>query len=332
MQFNIALIGGSGFIGTRLVKRLIESGHKIKILDKAQSQTYPDLWFETDVRDKSVLFSSFQRCDVIYNLAAEHRDDVTPRSLYDEVNVKGAENVCSVADELCIRKIIFTSSVAVYGFTSQETDESGELKPFNDYGRTKLEAEKVYQNWQGKGEGRSLTIVRPTVVFGEGNRGNVYSLLNQMANERFIMVGSGRNVKSMAYVENVAAFLSFSLNFGGGCRLFNSIDKPDFDMNTLVSVVRKQLGKTGDIGLRVPYVMGYVGGLFFDVISKLVKKRFPISAIRIKKFCSNTQFTSSKIKETGFVSPFTLEEGLNRTIQYEFINPRNENEVVFYTE
>lgn len=332
MKNNIALIGGSGFVGTSLTKRLINAGYNVRIIDKVRSLTYPHLWVEGDVRDKSSLLSTLKGCDVIYNLAAEHRDDVKPLSLYWDVNVKGAQNVCDSAEELGINKIIFTSSVAVYGFTERETDETGELRPFNEYGRTKLEAERVYQAWQNASPDRSLTIVRPTVIFGEGNRGNVYNLLNLIATGRFIMVGSGKNIKSIAYIENMSAFLFHAISFNSGCHLFNYIDKPDFDMNTFVSIVRRELGKGENIGFRIPYAVGYIGGLFFDIIARLLKKRFPISAIRIKKFCSNTQFTSSKIKDTGFIPPFTLAEGLRRTIQYEFLQPRREDEVVFYTE
>ena len=74
--------------------------------------------------------------DVVINLCAEHRDDVTPKSLYDEVNVQGSENLCNICSELGIKKIIFTSSVAVYGFAPVGTDENGKINYFNDYGRT----------------------------------------------------------------------------------------------------------------------------------------------------------------------------------------------------
>ena len=68
--------------------------------------------------------------------------------------------------EKAINKIIFTSTVAVYGFAGAGTDESGEIKPFNEYGRSKFEAEEIFRGWQ-KGQNSSLIIVRPTVIFGE---------------------------------------------------------------------------------------------------------------------------------------------------------------------
>lgn len=335
---EICVIGGSGFIGTRLCKRLMQAQEDFFIVDKKQSQTFPEKTVLCDVRSLNDLKKTIEG-NVIINLAAEHRDDVRPKSLYWEVNVKGAENVCKVAEEKGIDKIIFTSSVAVYGFTYKETFEDGDLNPFNDYGITKLEAEKVYTNWQKKAEDkRSLVIIRPTVVFGEGNRGNVYNLLNQMANGTFIMVGNGKNVKSMAYVENVA-FIEYSLSFGPGIHIYNYVDKPDFDMNTLIQTIYSELNKRNKPNkrnklnkrdIRIPYSVGLLAGKLFDFISLATGKRLPISSIRIKKFCSNTCFGTS-IPKTGFVPPISLKDGLIRTIHYEFLES-HPDDPVFVTE
>jgi nucleoside-diphosphate-sugar epimerase len=326
---NITIIGGSGFVGTRLTKRLLESGHNVRIADNQDSIKYPELRQYADVRDKATLIQALKNSDLVINLAAEHRDDVTPKSLYDDVNVKGAENVCTICEQLRIKKIIFTSSVAVYGFAPIGTDETGEINYFNDYGRTKWLAEGKYREWLKKDPENSLTIIRPTVIFGEQNRGNVYNLLKQIADSRFLMVGKGTNVKSMAYVENVAAFIEYCLQNGPGEHLFNYVDKPDFDMNTLVSEVYSMLGKQKKI-IHWPYWMGYTGGLFFDVVAKITGKKLPISSIRVKKFCANTMFESNKIKNTGFIPPVSLKEGLRKTIQYEFIDKSQGQE--FYTE
>jgi len=316
------VIGGSGFIGTELARQLLATGRKVRIVDKRRSPTYPALWTFADVRDLSTLIPALKGSDVVYNLAAEHKDNVQPRSLYDEVNVSGAHNVCRAVDEFSIAKIVFTSSVAVYGFARPNVDETGALNPFNDYGRTKMLAEKVYQGWLARDNARSLVIVRPTVVFGPRNRGNVYNLLRQMVSGRFVMVGTGKNVKSMAFVENVAGFLASVPSLGPGEHLFNYIDKPDFSMLELVMLVRRCLGKFERIGARVPYAIGYAGGLVADAAAALLKKEFPISAVRVKKFCATTQFASSRVAATGFQPPVTLRQGLERTIAYEFLGGR----------
>jgi len=326
---NITIIGGSGFVGTRLTTRLLSAGHIVKIADKSDSRKYSNLRIFADVREPETLEKILAGSDVVINLAAEHRDDVTPRSLYDDVNVTGAENVCNVCTKLGIKKIIFTSSVAVYGFAPVGTDETGKINYFNDYGRTKWLAEEKYRQWLVSNSENSLTILRPTVIFGEQNRGNVYNLLRQIASGKFPMVGNGKNYKSMAYVENVAAFIEYNLNNGSGEYLFNYIDKPDFDMNTLVTEVNLILGKSGKL-FHWPYWLGYFGGLCFDILAFILSKKLPISSIRVKKFCSNTMFEAANIKKTDFRAPVTLNEGLKFTIKYEFIDKIDDH--VFYTE
>ena len=258
---------------------------------------------------------------VIY-LAAEHRDDVTPKSLYDDVNVLGSENVCNACTELGIKKIIFTSSVAVYGFAPIGTDETGEINYFNDYGRTKYLAEGKYREWLQKDATNSAVIIRSTVIFGEQNRGNVYNLLKQIAGGKFPMVGKGTNRKSMNYVENVVAFIEYELSHDieGGEHLYNYCDEPAYDMNNLVLDVYKYLGKPKSKLFHFPYWLAYCGGLCFDLLAFITRKKFAISSIRVKKFCQNTYFVSSNIKKTDFVAPVKLEEGLKATIEYEFVH------------
>jgi nucleoside-diphosphate-sugar epimerase len=326
---HITIIGGSGFVGTHLTTRLLAAGHTVKIADKNDSAKYPQLRVYADVREPDTLEKVLSDTDVVINLAAEHRDDVTPKSLYDDVNLTGAENVCNVCVKLGIKKIIFTSSVAVYGFAPLGTDETGNINYFIDYGRTKWLAEEKYRAWLASNPENSLTIIRPTVIFGEQNRGNVYNLLRQIAGGKFPMVGKGTNVKSMAYVENIVAFIEYNLNHTPGEYLFNYIDKPDFDMNILVTEINRILGKSGKL-FHWPYWLGYFGGLCFDVLAKILHRKLPISSIRVKKFCSNTMFEAANIKQTDFKAPVSLIEGLERTIQYEFIDKTHGQ--VFYTE
>jgi GlcNAc-P-P-Und epimerase len=166
------VIGGSGFIGSALVRALRRAGHEVRIIDRAPSRAYPDAWIEADVRDGEALLQACRGCDVLYNLAAEHRDDVRPLELYHQVNVMGAQHTCEVAEQLSIERLIFTSTVAVYGMQEGEADETAATRPFNEYGRTKLEAEREFRARAERGAGRSLTIVRPTVVF-ESSAGTV---------------------------------------------------------------------------------------------------------------------------------------------------------------
>jgi len=328
----VNVVGGGGFIGSRLCKRLsANEAFSPTIIDKVISKAFPSISAIGDVRSLDSLREHLSDGSVLINLAAEHRDDVRPIKLYDDVNVTGAENLCRVAREKNITTIIFTSTVAVYGFAPIGTDESGKIAPFNDYGRTKYEAEKIFRVWQSEDpDKRCLVIIRPTVVFGERNRGNVYNLLRQIASNHFVMIGPGLNRKSMAYVENVAALLEFCISFKPGIHTYNYIDKPDFTMNSLVSKVNLTLGKSEKIGIRIPYAAGYLIGKAFDLLALLTRRRMTISSIRVKKFCSDSVFNTS-IQRTGFLPPVSLNEALERTVRHEFLESHG-NENVFFTE
>ena len=329
---NIYIVGGSGFVGTRLVRRIKDKeGYNPFIVDKSPSKLFPELTKLGDVRSEGQIQELISENSVIINLAAEHRDDVTPKSLYYETNVQGARNICEVANKKNIQQIIFTSSVAIYGFAPVGTNESGKVAPFNDYGRTKWEAEKIYKEWQLEDpENRSLVIVRPTVIFGERNRGNVFNLLRQIASNKFLMIGDGLNRKSMAYVENVAAFLEYSLDFKQGVHIYNYIDKPDFTMNSLVAHVNKLLGRPSEIKFRLPFSLGLLIGSCFDLVAKITGKKFPISAIRVKKFCANSVYESA-IESTGFIPPVPLMDAIEKTVRFEFIED-HKTEQMFYSE
>jgi nucleoside-diphosphate-sugar epimerase len=318
----IAVIGGSGFIGTRLTSRFKELGQEVRIGDLNPSHSFSDLYTYCDVRNASSLQSVLSGAGAIINLAAEHRDDVTPITRYHETNVEGARQVCQAARDAGVQTLIFTSSVAVYGFHPNPIDESGPFKPFNPYGETKLLAEGVYKAWADEDPARSLVIIRPTVVFGEGNRGNVYNLLHQIASGHFRMVGSGTNKKSMAYVGNVAELIIYSLTLGPGIHIFNYADTPDMSMNDLVARVNQALVRPLDTGLRIPLFIAMTGGYLLDFVARLTGRTFPVSAIRIRKFCSNTQFKAERCFQAGFSPRYSLLEGLSLTIKSEFIKTR----------
>lgn len=328
-MMRVCVIGGSGFIGSRLCSRLKIKNIEFRIIDKNVSHEYPELTDQADIRDLNKTRDLING-DVIINLAAEHKDDVSPKTLYKEVNVIGAENICRVAEEKNIKTIIFVSSVAIYGFTEKEADETAPINYFNEYGKTKYEAEQVYIKWQNKEpQKRILQIIRPTVVFGERNRGNVYNLLKLIHSGKFIMIGNGKNIKSMSYVENVAGFIEYSMAQSPGVYVSNYVDKPDFDMNSLVAEVTRLLGLKAKVKVSIPVFWGYSVAKGIDILAWLLQKKFSISSVRIKKFCQNTQFTSNSA-EKGFKPPVSLKEGLERTVNYEFIEKREGK--IFYTE
>ncbi len=324
----ISIIGGSGFVGSKLISEI--GADNCINLDKNKSPFFNEISSIVDIRKKDeIIFKNDSKSLIL--LAAEHRDDVSPTSLYYDVNVQGTINVLAKMDEFGIKNLIFTSSVAIYGLDKNNPDESHIHDPFNHYGKSKWQAEKVIKAWYNKDpKNKSVTIVRPTVIFGERNRGNVFNLLKQISSGKFLMVGDGQNKKSMAYVGNVVAFIKNRLEKQEpGYHVFNYADKPDYNINELVSLI-EQIMKLKIPRIRIPYYIGIIGGYCFDIFSKIIGKKLLVSSVRVKKFCATTQFNATKA-QNSFNAPYSLKEGLSKTLEHEFINPK-QDDILFYSE
>ena len=320
---KVLVIGGSGFIGSRLIPVLVDRGHTVTNYDRLASPLAPTTIGE--VTDPAAIAAAAAGIDVILNLAAAHRDDVRPVSVYDAVNVGGARAVVAGAERASVKRIVFTSSVAVYGLDKDDAAEDSPPEPFNDYGRTKLAAEAVYREWAGKDSWRSLTIVRPCVVFGEGNRGNVYNLARQVASGRFIMVGAGTNRKSMSYVGNIAEYLADAVTAAQpGVLLTNYADKPDLSTSELIEVIQDTVGIRRS-SIRLPTALGLAAGHVFDLAARMTGRTFPISAVRIRKFVSDTTVNTAKLESTGYRPHYPLSESIRRTIEAEFPASERQN-------
>lgn len=312
---SLTIIGGSGFIGTELLGTFAEN-EQVQNLDLKVSAKFAGKTVVTDVMNVTQLGNNMKPSDWVILLAAEHHDDVSPIEKYYKVNVDGTANVLKIMDEKGIKKLIFTSSVSIFGLDKDNPDEDHPHDPFNHYGKSKWKAEEVLRAWYNNDpEGKTLVIIRPTVVFGRGNRGNVYNLLRQIATGRFMMIGNGKNRKSMAYVKNVTAFIRHCMHKQlSGYHVFNYADKPDLSMNELITISEKQLDRKIP-QVRIPYYMGYMAGKMFDLAAAVTGKKFPVSAVRIKKFCATTQFSSKYITQTGFTAPYALDAALSDMIQ-----------------
>lgn len=324
---NITMIGASGFVGTRLLDLLktSEQSYMLKNIDLLPSHFFNELTEIGDVRVQEQMDEKLKGADLVVLLAAQHRDDVSPVSLYYDTNVGGMEVTLKAMEKNGIKRIVFFSSVAVYGLNKKNPNEDHPKDPFNHYGKSKWQAEQVLQKWHESHPDWNINIIRPTVIFGERNRGNVYNLLKQIASGKFLMVGSGNNKKSMAYVGNIVAFVKYMIEHcTTGYNVFNYIDKPDFTMNELVLHVEKVLNKRIP-ATHFPYWLGMLGGYGFDLLAKLTGKKLTVSSVRVKKFCATTEFDASKVLASGFKAPYTLGEGLARTLEFEFVHPRTDD-------
>ena len=143
---NITLIGASGFVGTRLLDLLKETTtYTLKNIDLQQSHFFPEITEIGDVRVQEDMDKAVAGADCVVLLATQHRDDISPASLYYETNVEGMRVTLRAMERNNVKRIIFFSSVAVYGLNKKNPDENHPVDPFNHYGKSKWQAEQILQ-------------------------------------------------------------------------------------------------------------------------------------------------------------------------------------------
>lgn len=323
---KVFITGHTGFIGQFLTKKLTQRSHKVIGLDlkpPSEEQARICQSFTGSILSREDLSKSVRGADLIISLAAEHHDFGIKREDYFKVNVEGTELLLDVASREGINQLIFYSSVAVYGTQKIPTDENTPPVPSNPYGASKLDAEKVIEKWAAANLKRSVIIIRPTVIFGPYNFANMYNLIDKIYRKKFIFVGKGENIKSVAYVENlVDATVFLTEKLKSGIQIFNYIDEPQLTIAQTVDIISSYMPHRIP-KIKIPLFVAITFGSIFDLLAKITGHNFPITGARMKKFATSTHHKADKIRQLGFKQNVELKEGFRRMVEWYLVRINN---------
>jgi nucleoside-diphosphate-sugar epimerase len=316
---KILVIGSAGFIGQFLAKKLVEANNTVVGLDVNPHPTEMQDIFTCatgDLCSRDDVSEAAEGVDVIISLAAKHHDFGVSREEFFHVNKTGTQILLDVAGNQGIQKLIFYSTVAVYGTRKEPSTEDMEPHPDSDYGESKLAGERLIYKWCAEDSKRCVTIVRPTVIFGPNNFANVYNLIDTIYKKKFIFVGSGDNIKSVAYVENLVDATIFLMNrLRPGIQIYNYSDEPQMTIEEIVDTI-SQFMPHGIPKRKLPLWLATTFGSIFDVMAKITGQNYRITAARMKKFATTTHHRADKIRALGFAQNVDTKEGFRRMVEW----------------
>lgn len=257
---NAVILGGAGFVGTHLKLYLENAGIKeIHIADIVNSPAI-------DVRTNFDISGDFGEDTLLVNLAAIHRTPGHPDYDYFKTNILGAKNTCDFAKKHKIKTIVFTSSISPYGASEEEKTEETLPMPNTPYGISKLVAEHIHREWAAEDNEHFLTILRPGIVFGKGESGNMTRLYKALKKRRFAYAGRKDTIKASIYVKDLVRIVhECAQEPKERVQLYNCSYFPAPTIEDIVKVINKVTG----LNRFVPYIpktplmiAAHIAGLF----------------------------------------------------------------------
>ena len=325
---NVVIFGGTGFIGTFFANFLLERNlcsHiylcDIETLDQKNSnyrkQSVSDkriTYVQLDVRKEIHLSLDISGIDLIANFAAIHREPGHEDFEYFQTNLLGAENVCKYAEQIACKHIIFTSSISPYGISEAVRDEFSLPVPVSPYGSSKLVAEKIHQVWQAQNfHERTLTIVRPGVVFGPGEGGNVSRLIQAVINRYFFYMGNKDTRKAGIYVKELCSAIlwvyEFQINNKSGVEIFNMTMNPGPSIEEYVKGICKASNINRNF-IVLPFPFLLFASKILDLAADILGVNNKFSPVRIRKLVRSNNILPTKLVEAGYKYVFSLDTAL----------------------
>lgn len=246
-KVNVLVTGGSGFIGTVLIRHLLSSdriGEIVNIdLNESPVRDVRLRTVQADIRESAFenlpLGGSFDLC---IHLAALCKEPGYEWEEYFDTNDVGTLNVVKLCEKFNINRVIFTSTMMVYQAGEVRRTEESLTTPDTAYGISKLLAEKELLTWEARQAQRELKIIRPAVVFGENENANFTRLHGSIKRGFFPFVGRSSTIKANIYVKELVLFIDFLAHSRTREKIFNLAFPTEYPMSRIVSDFKKVFG------------------------------------------------------------------------------------------
>lgn len=325
---QVIIFGGTGFIGLHFTRHLLDNAgvDRVILADIKPPQAHLASRFVADaLADGRVRYvvCDVRRpielavegpVDLIANFAAVHREPGHAHHEYFETNLPGARHVCAWAEQVGCNTLIFTSSISPYGPSETPKDESSIPTPETAYGSSKLAAELIHEAWRaGDPTHRRLLIMRPGVVFGPGEGGNVSRLVKALSKGFFVYAGNKTTRKAGIYVKELCNAMTWLLqhmaDHGKTLLVANGSFNPGPSMEEYVETVRQVTGRAALVPNIPKWVLMTMAYLIHNTAGRLGLLK-GVNPVRVRKIIRSNDIRPKVLVTLGYTYAYSLREAL----------------------
>lgn len=324
---NILITGGTGFIGSRLALKCIESGHLVRIFgqvntiaEKANKSILETRKAEIvlgAITDHEKLSYALEGIDVVFHLAAaQHEANVQDQVFYD-VNVVGTKNLIELCIEKGVQRFVHGSTIGVYGDATGEIDEDTPCHPSNIYGITKLEGETLALSYKDR---IPLVVIRISETYGPGDY-RLLKLFRAINKKTFFKIGPGKNLHQLIYVDDLVSGLLKAAESQSalGEKILLAGEKP-ITTDNMLETIADSLGVKLP-AFRAPLLPFTMAAIILETLLRPLGIQPPLHRRRMdffkKSFCFSTKKASNLL---DFASSYSFMQGAVKTAKWYFEN------------
>jgi len=318
---QILVTGATGFTGGHLCERLVGDAHGIRALvrDPSRCDQLRDWGVELvagDLRDRESVRRAVDGAEIVYHIGALFRPENVTRKEMWETNVEGTRNMLEAAVEAGVKRFVHCSTVGVHGdVKNPPADERAPYNPGDYYQESKTEGEKLVQRYIAENR-LPIVVFRPGGIYGPRDL-RFLKLLKAVKNRKFVMIGSGKVVYQMIYIDDLVDGIVLCGNHERalGNTYILTGDEP-VTLNDLVRVI-SQVFEVRARRLHIPVTPVYLAAIGCELVCKPLGVNPPLYRRRVDFFRKMRWFDISRAKsELGFRPSTDLRTGIERTADW----------------